>query len=360
MRVIYCWEAGRLDVRDYRTNPYGALLKAGLESRGHRVTGAPYYQLRFRDLFGNAGADVLHMNHLYHYYKHPWRLVSLLRMALLVLWVLLARILGMRIVWTLHNLYPHETRSRAIDKLARLLLCRMAGSAIVHCEKARAELEREFGRTHNVHVVPHGNYIDAYPPAISKKDARLALGLPLDTFVILYFGNVRAYKGIETLITAFGDADLAGAHLVIAGKSWPDSAGAEIEVAREAGAEGRITTILKLPGGTFDGDEICELMSAADSVVLPFRQVLSSGSVMLALSYSNPVVCPRLGCLTELLEDCEGAVLYDAGSHEGLVEALRTGSSLDPRVASRAALDLALEANWSSVAEKMERAYEAA
>ena len=121
-----------------------------------------------------------------------------------------------------------------------------------------------------------------------------------------------------------------------------------------------MTTILKPPGGTFDGDEICELMSAADLVVLPFRQVLSSGSVMLALSYSNPVVCPRLGCLTELLEDCEGAVLYKAGSHEGLVEALRKGRNLDPSVASQAALDLALEANWSSIAEKMERAYEAA
>ncbi len=360
MRVIYCWEAGRLDVRDFRTNPYGALLQAGLEARGHQVASAPYYELRFRDLFANARADVLHMNHLYHYYKHPWRLISLLRTALLALWIVLARILGMRIVWTLHNLYPHETRSRRIDRLARLLLCRTAGSVIVHCETARAELAREFGRTHNVHVVPHGNYIDAYPPAISKKEARIALGLPLDSFVFLYFGNVRAYKGIESLITAFRDADLPGAHLVVAGKSWPDSAGADIDIARQAGSEGGITTLFKPPGGTFNGEEICELMSAADLVVLPFIQVLSSGSVMLALSYSKPVICPRLGCLPDLLRDCQGAVLYEAGSREGLAEALRTGRNLDPNVASQAALDCALEANWSSSAEKMERAYEAA
>ncbi len=360
MRVTYCWEAGKLDVRDFRTNPYGALLKAGLEARGHRVVGAPYYYLSFRDLVANARADVLHVNHLYHYYKHRWRLISLLRMALLALWIVLARILGMRIAWTLHNLYPHETRSRWMDRLARLLLCRTAGSVIVHCEKARAELAREFGRTHNVHVVPHGNYIDAYPPAIPKEEARLALGLSADSFIFMYFGNVRAYKGIESLITAFRDADVPGAHLVVAGKSWPDSAGAGVDIAREAGSEGGITTLLKPPGGTFDGEEICQLMSAADLVVLPFRQVLSSGSVMLALSYSNPVVCPRLGCLPDLLQDCEGAVLYEAGSREGLAEALRAGRNLDPKLASQAALNCAVEANWSSIAEKMERAYKAA
>ena len=188
MRVIYCWEAGTLDIGDYRSNPYGALLRAGLEARGHQVSGEPYYQLRFRGLLTNARADVLHINHVYHYYKHPWRMVSLLRLSRLALWLMLARVLGMNVVWTLHNLYPHETRSRRIDRWCRLILCRVAGSVIVHCETARTQLAREFGRVHNVYVVPHGNYIDAYPPAVPKNEARLVLGLPLASHVSLYFG----------------------------------------------------------------------------------------------------------------------------------------------------------------------------
>ena len=85
MNVIYCWEAGTLDTRDYRSNPYGALLRIGLERLGNKVISEPYYQLRFRGLLGNASADVLHVNHLYHYYKHQRRIISLLRSARLFL-----------------------------------------------------------------------------------------------------------------------------------------------------------------------------------------------------------------------------------------------------------------------------------
>ena len=303
---------------------------------------------------------MLHVNHLYHYYKHQRRIISLLRSARLFLWLILARVLGMRVVWTLHNLSPHESRSRWIDRLCRLFLCRMAGSVIVHCEIARAQLAGEFGRAHNVHVVPHGNYIDAYPPAIPKKQARLALGLPLESHVSLYFGNVRAYKGIEDLITAFLAVDLVDGHLVIAGKIWPDYDGSDVARAKKDRSESNVTRLLKPSSETFSGEEIRDIMCAADVVVLPFKQVLSSGSAMLALSYAKPVICPRLGCLPELLEDCDGALLYDPDSRDGLAGALRAGRDLDLEMASRAALERALQMSWSLIVEKTERAYEMA
>ena len=69
------------------------------------------------------------------------------------------------------------------------------------------------------------------------------------------------------------------------------------------------------------------------------------------------MVCPRLGCLGELLEDCEGAVLYEPGSQDGLTKALQVGRNLDLQLASRAALERALQMNWSSIASSTEQAY---
>lgn len=319
--------------------------------------GEPYFRLRFRGLLQRTGAGILHLNQLHYYYRHRNRLVRLLMIARLALWLATARLMGMKVVWTLHNLYPHDSTTHLLDRAVRRLLFVAAGAVIVHCEVARDLFTREFGRHPNVHVVPHGNFIQAYPPLIDRVLARRKLGLPEDAFVYLYFGNLRSYKGIEGLATAFRAVADASARLVIAGKAWP---GQQVALDQAIAGDPRITAILRPYKESFGGDDIRDLFSTADVAVLPYRQILTSGALMLALSYGRPVICPRLGCLPEYLEGCEGALLYQPNVPEALGQALRAARNLNLEDASAAARKRAELYDWAAIAAKTLAAYRSA
>ena len=83
----------------------------------------------------------------------------------------------------------------------------LANAVICHCEHAKSVLGRRFGRRWGVHVIPHGSFADAYPRKATRAEARRAFDIPDDAFVYGYFGNIRAYKGVERLIEEFGSLE---------------------------------------------------------------------------------------------------------------------------------------------------------
>ena len=147
-------------------------------------------------------------------------------------------------------------------------------------------------------VIPHGHYREAYPSAIGKLRARLALGLTPEQTVLLFFGGVAPYKNVPHLIGTFRHADLPDTIMLVAGR--PDCKhGRAVEMAAH---------------GDRGSDLICAifprkrrgcLFSAADLVVLPFSDIMHSGSAILALSFNKPVLVPALGALPEL-QACVG------------------------------------------------------
>ena len=117
-----------------------------------------------------------------------------------------ARSLGYRVVWTVHNLYPHERPHPGLDRLARLAITQLATALIVHCEYGRAQVLDHFHRTRGIFTIPHGHFIDAYENKVSRVEARRELGITPDGFVYLFFGNVKRYKGVEHLLEVFSTA----------------------------------------------------------------------------------------------------------------------------------------------------------
>jgi beta-1,4-mannosyltransferase len=97
-------------------------------------------------------------------------------------------------------------------------------------------------------------------------------------------------------------------------------------------------------------DEIMTFVSALDALVLPYRDILTSGAIMLGMSAGVPVIAPRMGGIADVVTDKCG-LLYDPDSPEGLVEAM---SELPRRVYS--AQDIvahALEFDWKTSARKL-------
>jgi glycosyltransferase involved in cell wall biosynthesis len=237
---------------------------------------------------------------------------------------LLARALGFRTVFTLHNLEPtYQLQPAWVDYLGHLVATNFTDRVIVHCDEARQLLAERYGRRRHVFVVNHPNCINWHPNLVSKEAARKALDLSDNLFVFTFFGGIRPNKGIETLIQAFLRLKDKNFRLVIAGKMFPpESYSASLQ--ELAMGDARILFSLR----HIPEDEIQVFLNAADVVVLPFARILTSGSANLAMSFGRPVIVPRMGCLPALIET-DGGWLFEPNDPNSLAVAMKSASISD-------------------------------
>lgn len=276
-------------------NPYIQLLYEPIRDMGHEV-------IEFQNpwLAPQHNIDVLHIHWLEQIFwqsKNTLRSMSICSVALLrTLDCFKKR--GVKIVWTIHNIKPHEmTWQRQI--VWRVLLSQYlprVDTAITMTEAARTLVLSNFPvlRKKPVAVIPHGHYRNAYPNDIDRGTARQRLRLPRDAVVLLFFGMVRRYKNVSLLIDVFKRVRNDCTHLVIAGPCSDEDLSGELVAATSNHPN------IKLFLGAIGTAEVQVYMNAADMVVLPFRDILNSGSAMLALSFNRPLLVPRRGSLPEL------------------------------------------------------------
>ncbi|MBV9108818.1 MAG: glycosyltransferase [Gemmatimonadetes bacterium] len=227
-------------------------------------------------------------------------LAAAVRSAALVALLRAARLRGVRVVWTAHNLSAHDRPPRpwlerwfwpafagSLDGVLSL-----SGSAL----DALCELTPAF-RAVPAWVVPHGDYRVAYPPPPPRPEARALLGVPQGARVVAFVGQIRPYKGVQELVQAFARVDDPDAVLLVAGQMKMGDAASAFRAA--AAADPRV----RLVEGTVPAAEMGVYLAAADLVALPYRKVLNSGTAILALSFGRPVLVPRIGALAELADE---------------------------------------------------------
>ena len=351
MRGVFFWEAGGL-VLD-KANPYGGLLAQAMRGVGVELEAGYPDTLTREWLFQNQGRiEILHLNWPHYMYDEPDLGDRLACCAQAIDNLALARTLGYKIVWTVHNLYPHESGSRDLDHLARIAITHLADALICHCNHARELVRIHFHRTEGVFVIPHGNFIEPYPNIISRGDARRQLGLTDDNFVYFNFGNVRRYKGIERLLEVF--QSLSGEHLrLLLGAKYYTEYGEQV-VASISATDSRVVV---RSSRFFANEELQLLFNAADVGVFPFSEVLTSGSVITALSFSIPVIVPAVGCLPEVAFPPAG-IVYDPEDADGLRRAMLEIQERDIFAMSLAARRRAQELDWAQIAKQTQLVYE--
>ena len=297
---------------------------------------------------------VLHLHWLHPFYESAAGRRSQLRLrfSLLGLWML--RRLGVRLVWTAHNIGHHEAKGSSVDRACTRFIARRADAIIVHGESAKRRVVEELRLPdpNRVFVIPHGHYIDSYKNDVNQRAARARLGLPDSSVVLLFFGQIRPYKGVLELIEAFRRCDSTDARLVIAGRPLSE---ADAETVRRA-ASGNPSVSLVMD--FVSDDDIQVYMKACDAVVLPYRDILTSGAGVLAMSFARACVVPRLGCFTDLLDE-RGAVFYDAEKLDGLEMGLNEAVSRRGELVDLGAhnLESAGRWDWSSVARRTLEVY---
>ena len=305
----------------FNRNPYQNLLAKALSKHGIKIEFENDFRLVkiLNVMTGNRRPDILHIHWIYPYMMEKNKYKSILLSNLFILKLIMLKALGIKIIWTVHNTLNHERQFISIDLFYRKLLARVSNKIIAHGEQAKSEIMELYGLSKNsrVSIVHHGNYLDVYQNKISKIEARKRLKIDGKSRVLLYFGYIRQYKGIPELLNVFKRLKESNVILLIIGN--PKNK----EVVELLKKECQNIKNVKLHLEYIHDDDIQIYMNAADFVVLPFKSILSSGSMMLALSFGKPIVAPDLGHINEIL-DKKGNIVYDPNEKGALFKSVQT------------------------------------
>lgn len=259
------------------------------------------------------------------------------------------RLRGVTLVWTAHDLEDHDRQRPRLEYAFTWVMSRLVSGILSHGERANLLVAERLGlpRARQPRAVPIPAF-DPSPP-LPREQARRRLLPDADPaeLVFLFFGSVKEYRGIHELLGAFDRIARPGLRLVIRGPVKDT----EVERAIDE-ACGRCPEIDFSPGFVPEADAAAWL-AAADVVVAPYRRILTSGSVGLAMSQARPCVAPRMGTIPEQLDETCG-LLYDphepSALEKALVRAIDTRSSL-VEMGSRAR-ERALRFGWRDAARE--------
>lgn len=333
-------------------NPYQNQLIANLGKFNIQVVRENNNFLFLSTVISNWKPDIVHLHWLEPLFLVPSEnsIKSFLKAVIFIIQIIILRILGIKIVWTVHNLKNHENINLFLDWICSISVINFSNAIITHCQVAKEEVIEKFSvkNKDKIFVVPHGNYIDCYENKIEKVVARAALGFNDSDIVFLFLGLIRPYKGLSELIDTFKELDSEKTQLVIAGKIYKDSLEMKNLLAQKlANAQN-----IKLIPGFVPNNQIQIYMNACDVVVFPYRDILTSGAVLLAMSFGKACIAPRKGCIGEVLDDA-GAFLYEIDDENGLMKTMKLALEKHANLSTMGQHNrqLAEKYNWRYIAE---------
>lgn len=273
-----------------KVNPYNALLYRELQQLGVEVE-----EYRHSKAL-RTPADLVHFHWPDGDINRTSLGKSLQRMLLMIAMVCLFKLRGTKILWTVHNTAPHDARRPQLSNTFMQWFARRCDGFIFMSEANRAAFYQHYNPSPHSHyaIIPHGHYRSCYPPPIDSLSAKTRLGLDPTKKVLLFIGMIKPYKNIDGLMQAFNQIALDDYQLVVAGTA--DTAPPELRSALETLKNNSTQLFLRF----IPDDELAIFMSAADTVILPYKSILNSGALLLALSYNRPVIAPHMGAVAEL------------------------------------------------------------
>jgi glycosyltransferase involved in cell wall biosynthesis len=202
-----------------------------------------------------------------------------------------------KIICLADNIIPHEKRPG--DKPFTRYFLKSCDAFITMSEKVLADL-RLFEKIKPAQLVPHPLY-DNFGAIISKQEAREHLGLPQDEKIILFFGFIRKYKGLDLLLEAMSilkniKPQPPNIKLLIGGEFYEDEKQYQEQIDRLG-----IKDQLILRTDFITDSEVKYYLCAADAVIQPYRNATQSGVTPLAYHFEKPMIVTNVGGLPALV-----------------------------------------------------------
>ena len=333
------------------TSPYLDQLYAPLAARTNmRVRRVGFRPSVAALLRGGTGRRIAHWHFFDELTQRPAPAATAARTLAFIALIRVLRARGVGLVWTAHNIEPHELRHPQWAARAYGTVFSQAHAVIAHSHAAAELLRARYGDRAPITVIPHGSYVGLYGPRRDRATSRAELGMPREGFVALGLGTLRPYKGLELLLSAWQGLD---GRLIIAGQAKDPAYSAAI-AARAA----------VLPSVDFrpifvPDHALPTWLAAADVIVLPYRKLLTSGVLLWALSYGVPVVAPDVPPVRELVREGREGFLFAPNDPAALRAALeRARACPDLAALGEAAYAVALRFDWRTIAGQTAMLYQ--
>jgi glycosyltransferase involved in cell wall biosynthesis len=241
------------------------------------------------------------------------------------------------IVFIVHNVVPHDGGG-ALDRRLAATVLRQGDAFIVHSEQ---DLHRLRALLPHASVVrtQHPTYVELTDQSLPgpAPDLREELGLPDNGPMLLFFGFVRPYKGLEYLVQALPLVrEQLDVHLLVVGEFWLPLEHYQ-RYAREFGVEQAITFVNRY----IPNEELGPYFDLADVVVLPYISATQSGVAQLAFGFGKPVITTRVGGLQEVVKDGYNGLIVPPQDEVALATAIVRffNEALGPRMAEQIIAD---------------------
>jgi glycosyltransferase involved in cell wall biosynthesis len=278
----------------------------------------PFRILRLRMIFMKAVLSFLwHRPHIIHFqwianYTEDYYFIVLLKL------------LKFKVIYTAHDVIPHE-HDTPENRTAFHRIYQRVDKIIVHSDNIKKEMMGLFALDQDkISVIPHGsNDLFFEHKNLSKETARRLLGVPLEKRVILFFGLIRRYKGLEYLIEAVEDVkkSVENIILLVAGQicdEEPEAFRYYSNLMVQLACRDDVMCI----NDYIPLEEVKNYFSAADVVVLPYVHASQSGVLLLAYAAGRPVIVTDTGGLSEVVEHGGSGYIVPPKDVQALVGAI--------------------------------------
>jgi D-inositol-3-phosphate glycosyltransferase len=202
-----------------------------------------------------------------------------------------ARKKGVRTTGLVDNYIPHE--SRPGDRLLAAYFTGACSDFVAMSKTVQYDLVERTGKP--CRYAPHPVY-DIYGQAVPVDAARSALDLPKEVPLVLFFGLIRPYKGLDILLEALAEAP--DVHALVAGEPYGNW-DAYQRIIDQHGMRARVHLFTDY----IPNHRVHLFFSAADLIVQPYRSATQSGISQIAFHFDKPVIVTRVGGLPEIVED---------------------------------------------------------
>lgn len=333
---------------DSRLNPYNDLLLDSLNNVGcHSQACNSIYSLYRQTLLKKA--NILH----FHWLDRAggsinFRLPKLAWQASILLLLIIARVLRIRSVWTVHNLYRHNSVNQST--LFYQTVASLVNVLITHSPVAVDQVSTTYNvPLKKISCIPHGLYPNGLKvsPIVDSSSTHNSHNLRL-----LYFGNISPYKGLDLLASSLrSSSQILGPLkpiLTVIGQldrsKYPTLAQSLLE-------NDNVTIVSDFA----DDNTLNSYLQEADLVILPFRNTLTSGSLLYALSAGKPILISNLPSLGYYLSSSY-SFTFESENCDSLSRAIvhictqQTRQSL--YLMGINARNYALTLDWSSIAQE--------
>jgi len=254
-----------------------------------------------------------------------------------------------KVISIVDNMIPHEKRMG--DQLLTKYFVKTVDGFIAMSEKVKTDIKTFSHKP--VSISPHPIF-NHFGDPITKTEARVKLGLPQEEKIILFFGYIRKYKGLDLLIQAMADETIKklGIQLMVVGEFYEDASGYH-DLVNALGLQDQI----KFYSNYIPDGEVKNYVCSADFIIQPYKNATQSGVTPLAYHFEKPMLVTNVGGLADTVPNLKTGIVVEPTS-EAIAKGIKTLYEMGENHFILNIIEEKKKYSWSQMTEKFLALYQ--